>query len=165
MSKQMQRLDTLVAADLGLELAPITMILQHATRFPDTVDGFIFAYELGKCICYDSVPTWRSVNGMRVRTPKFKSHPLIEDRLNRRLYKRWYVVGNGRLFSVQTAKVTDLKEQFNFLIDNDPRYRSVTILTEDCMFLRKKPLLFHRPPVPTWGTLIPENRPYKYGNR
>lgn len=164
MSKQMQRLDTLVADDLGLALAPITMILQHATRFPDAINGFIFAFEHNGNIYYDSAPTWHSVNGMRVRTPKFKSHPVIEERLKKRQYKRWYVVGNGRLFSVQTAKVEKLYEQFNFLMDDDPRYRATQIFTEECMFLRKKPLMFHRPPAPTWCGTIAEDRPQKYGN-
>jgi hypothetical protein len=154
MSKQMQRLDTLVAADLGLVPAPITMILKHATRFPDAVDGFVFVLEQNGLIYYDVVEVWRSVNGMRVRVPRFRSHPVIEERLRQRQYKRWYVMGNGRLFPVQTAKVDDLKEQFYFLTDSDPTYRTTTILTEECQFLRKKPLLFHRPPKPGWGNPI-----------
>lgn len=153
MSKQMQRLDALVADDLGLTPAPITMILKHATRFPDEVDGFVFAYEHNGLIHYDQVPVWHSVNGMRVRIPRFKSHPSIEERLRKRQYKRWYVVGNGRLFTVQIAKVDDLKDQFYFLTDNNPCYRSTTILTEECLFLRKKPLLFHRPEREGWGNI------------
>ncbi|MCY1442656.1 hypothetical protein D9M71_590330 [compost metagenome] len=105
-------------------------------------------------IYYDVVDVWRSVNGMRVRNPRFRSHPVIEERLRLRQYKRWYVIGNGMLFPVQTAKVEDLKDQFYFLTDSDPTYRSKTILTEECMFLRKKPLLFHRPPGPGWGNPI-----------
>jgi hypothetical protein len=154
MSKQMQRLDTLVAADLGLSPAPITMILKHATRFPDAVDGFVFVLEQNGLIHYDVVEVWRSVNGMRVRVPRFRSHPVIEERLRQRLYKRWYVMGNGRLFPVQTAKVDDLKDQFYFLTDSDPTYRTTTILTEECQFIRKKPLLFHRLPRPSWGDSI-----------
>ena len=154
MSKQSQRLDTLVATDLGLAHAPITMILKHATRFPDAVDGFVFAFEQNGLIHYDVVDAWRSVNGMRVRVPRFRSHPVIEDRLKQRQYKRWYVMGNGRLFSVQIAKVDDLKDQFYFLTDSDPTYRTTTILTEDCMFLRKKPLMFHRQPLPGWDNSI-----------
>lgn len=154
MSKQSRRFDALVADDLGLTLAPIAMILKHATRFPDEITGFVFAYEQGGLIHYDSVPTWHSVNGMRVRIPKFKTHPVIEERLRQRVYRRWYVMGNGQLFAVQIAKVDELLNQFYFVIDPTPNYRSRTILTEECMFLRKKPLLFHRPTVPTWSDIM-----------
>lgn len=154
MSKQMERLDTLVAGDLGLAQAPITMILKHATRFPDAVDGFVFALEHNGLIYYDIAEVWRSVNGMRVRVPRFRSHPVIEERLRLRQYKRWYVMGNGRLFPVQTAKVEDLKDQFYFLTDSDPTYRTTAILTEECMFLRKKSLMFHRPPKEGYGNPI-----------
>jgi len=158
-SKEMQRQDTLVAADLRLDHSPITMILKHATRFPDKVDGFVFAFEQSGLIHYDIVDVWRSVNGMRVRIPRFRSHPVIEERLRKRQYNRWYVIGNGYLFPVQTAKVDDLKDQFYFLTDSDPTYRTTTILTEECKFLRKKPLLQCRVVRPSWGNeLIWSNR-------
>ncbi|WDS62403.1 hypothetical protein [Pseudomonas phage D6] len=154
MSKEMQRQDALVAADLRLGHSPITMVLKHATRFPDKVDGFVFAFEQGGLVHYDIVDVWRSVNGMRVRIPRFRSQPVIEERLRRRQYNRWYVIGNGYLFPVQTAKVEDLKDQFYFLTDSDPTYRTTTILTEECKFIRKKPLVQCRVQRPGWGIVF-----------
>ena len=58
------------------------------------------------------------------------------------------------LFPVQTAKVDDLKDQFYFITDSDPTYRTKTVLAEECMFLRKKPLLDHRLPRGGWGNAI-----------
>lgn len=143
MSKQIRRFDETIATDLGLTLSPITMILKHAVRFPRYLEGWVFAYEHQGLIHYDVVTEWHSVNGMRVKIPRFQSHPVIEERLAKRQYRRWYVWGDGTLFPVQMSKVDDLKDNFYFLTDNDPRYQTTTILTEEAMWIRKKPLAFH----------------------
>lgn len=163
MSKPIQRLDTLVADDLGLTLASIAMILKHVTRFPKMIDGFVFAYTDAELVHYDTAMTWHYVNGMRVRNPRFQLHPVVAERLNKRKYKRWYVMGDGHLYPLQTAKTEDLYDQFQFIADTCPTYRTTTVLTEECLFIRKKPLLFHRLPKPTWGSLIGEHINVKRG--
>lgn len=143
MSKQIRKLDALVAEDLGLSLGHITMVLKHAVQFVKMVEGFVFVYELDGLTHYDTVPVWRMVNGMRVRVPRFQSHPIVEERLAKRQYRRWYVWGDGFLYPVQTSKVEDLKENFYFITDDDPRYRTTTILLEECQWIRRKALMFH----------------------
>jgi hypothetical protein len=147
MSKQIRRFDETIATDLGLTLSPITMVLKHAVRFPRFLEGWVFAYEHQGLTHYDVVNEWHSVNGMRVKIPRFQSHPVIEERLVKRQYRRWYVWGDGTLFPVQISKVDDLKDNFYFLTDNDPRYQTTTIMTEEAMWLRKKPLAFHNPTI------------------
>lgn len=137
-------LDKAVADDLGLVLSPSTTILKRVVEHPTAINGFVFAFEQGDQIHYDRVDVLRSVNGMRVKLPKFISVPLIEKRLATRLYKRWYVWGNGILFPVQTAKVEDLKNYFLFIIGEDPIYQTSIITTYESPQLRKKSLLFHR---------------------
>lgn len=154
MSKQTRKFDLMIADELGLELADIAIILKHATRFPEAVTQFVFAYEQSGLSYYDVADTWTEVNGMRVRNPRFRSHPIIEDRLNRRQYYRWYVVGNGRLFPVQTAKVETLRDLFSFVTDSDPSYRTQTVLVGETQFIRKKPITQCRQTKPTWEGAI-----------
>jgi len=125
----------------------MTTILKRVVEHPTAIDGFIFAYENSNVIYYDRMNVLRSVNGMRVKLPKFMSTPLIESRLVKRQYKRWYVWGNGILFPVQTAKVEDLKHLFLFLIGDIPNYQTSTIFTCESPRLRKKHLTFHLEPA------------------
>lgn len=136
-------LDKAIADDLGLVLSPKTTILKRVVEHPDKIDGFVYAFECGDTIYYDRQDVLRSVNGMRVRLPKFMSNALIEQRLVTRKYKRWYVWGNGILFPVQTAKVEDLKQHFLFLIGNIPNYQTSIIVSYESPRLRKKHLAFH----------------------
>lgn len=137
-------LDKAIADDLGLTLSPNTTVLKRVVECPDKIDGFVFAYQQADTIHYDCVNILRIVNGRRVKLPKFMSMPLIEQRLVKRIYKRWYVWGNGYLFPVQTAKVEDLKQNFLFIIGDNPHYQTSTIYTYESPQLRKKSLLFHR---------------------
>lgn len=140
-------LDKAIADDLGLALSPKTTILKRVVEHPDKIDGFVYAYECGDTICYDRQDVLRSVNGMRVKLPKFMSTALIEQRLASRKYKRWYVWGNGILFPVQTAKVEDLKQYFLFLIGDIPNYQTSIIYPYEAPHLRKQSLMFHRSKV------------------
>lgn len=151
MSKQTLRFDQAVAEELSLTLADIAIVIKHAALFPDAVTQFVFAYEQNGLIYYDIADTWHEVNGMRVRNPRFRSHPIIEDRLNRHHYYRWYVVGNGMLFPVQQSKVEALRTLFTFLIDSDPRYRTQTAFFGETQFIRKKPLVQCRRQKLGWG--------------
>lgn len=160
MSKHAHRFDLAIATELGLELADMVIVLKHAAVFPDVVSHFIFAYELNGLLYYDAADTWHEVNGMRVRNPRFRSHRIIEDRLNRRQYYRWYVVGNGLLFPVQQAKVEKLRELFPFVIDSDPRYRTQTVFSEETQFLRKKPLTQCRTERQSYGQPRIKNERY-----
>ena len=137
-------LDKAVADDLGLALSPTTTILKRVVEHPTAINGFIFAYECNNLIHYDRVDVLRCVNGMRVKLPKLMTTPLIESRLVKHVYRRWYVWGNGLLFPVQTAKVDDLKKLFLFLIGDIPNYQTSTIYSYEYPHLRKNPLRFHR---------------------
>lgn len=137
-------LDKAVADDLGLTLSPKTTILKRVVEFPLLIDSFVFAFEEGGYYCYDTVDVVRSINGMRVKLPKFLTTPLIESRLNKRQYRRWYVKGNGLLIPTQTAKTEDLKNTFLFVIGDIPNYQTSIIPPLDTPHLRKKPLMFHR---------------------
>lgn len=137
-------LDKAVADDLGLVLSPSTTVLKRVVEHPTAINGFVFAFVQGDVIHYDRADVLRSVNGMRVKLPKFISVPLIETRLAKRLYKRWYVWGNGILFPVQIAKAEELKHNFLFSIGNDPLYQTSTIHVYESPQIRKRSLLFHR---------------------
>jgi len=149
-SKHTVRFDQAVAEELGLELSTIVIIIKHASQFPDKVTQFVFAYEQNGLIYYDIADTWHEVNGRRVRNPRFRSHKVIEDKLNKRQYYRWYVVGNGILFPVQQSTVENLRLLFSFLIDDDPRYRTQTAFFGETQFIRKKPLVNCRPAKQAW---------------
>lgn len=136
-------LDKAIAEDLGLLLSPKTYVLKRVIENPTTIDGFIFAFEQDNVIYYDLLDILRDVNGRRIKLPKFMSTPLIESRLVKRQYKRWYVWGNGMLFPVQNAKAEDLKANFLFVIGNIPNYQTSTIYSYESPHLRKNSLRFH----------------------
>ncbi|AEH03457.1 hypothetical protein AVT69_gp031 [Pseudomonas phage PhiPA3] len=146
-----KKLDELMAAELNLKLPVQTAMIHHAVSLKGSMEGFIFAYEHDGLVFYDRVDMWDEVNGMRLRIARFKSHPVIEDRLNKRLYRRWYVWGNGLLVPVNICKVDDLKDRFYFLIDDDPSYRTINVMPDETLFIRKKPLQHLARVHPGWG--------------
>ncbi|ARV76680.1 hypothetical protein PHABIO_49 [Pseudomonas phage Phabio] len=136
-------LDKAIADDLGLVLSPKTYVLKRVIENPTTIDGFVFAFEQGSEIHYDRLEIFRFVNGRRIKLPRFMSTPLIESRLVKRQYKRWYVWGNGMLFPVQNAKAEDLKTNFLFITGDIPNYQTSIIYSYESPHLRKNPLRFH----------------------
>jgi hypothetical protein len=144
-------LDEIVADDLGLMPAQIAMILKHAVRYGKKLEGFVFAFIKDDLVHYDTVDVWNTVNGMRVKVEKFQSHPVVEERLAKRQYRRWYVRGDGKLIPVQTAKVEDLKELFQFITDSDPTYHTSIVSTEEYPVLRKKSIYASARAHPEWG--------------
>jgi hypothetical protein len=149
-----KQLDQAVANELGLVLSPFTMILRHVVGLRQLVDGFVFALVQGDYIHVDTVDTWNDANGMRAKIKKFISNPLVEERLAKRQYRRWYVRGGGELFPVQTAKTEDLKENFYFLIDDNPSHRTLTVFNEECPKLRKYSLYTQQALPFNWGVIL-----------
>lgn len=144
MSKLKARIDQAVAGDLGVELSSRVINLQEIAANPDNVDELILAYIVDDNIYYDRLPVWRYVNGMRIKLPKFQSRPIIEARLTKQLYKRYYAVIDGKLHQLKISKPSDLKLRLPFRITEEVDYRSNVVSPDDLMGLRKKALLFHR---------------------
>ncbi|QBX32182.1 hypothetical protein [Pseudomonas phage PA1C] len=151
-----KKLDELMAAELNLELSNYTAMLHHAVTLVGVLEGFVFVYDKNGVTCYDKVDAWSEVNGMRLRIARFQSNPMVEDRLAKRIYKRWYVHGGGMLIPLNITKVDDLKENFYFKIDDNPGHCTFTVFTEDAPFIRSKPLLFNRKSHPGWGVTLTE---------
>lgn len=137
-------LDTCIAMEFELTLSPFTMVLKNAIKLPNVIQGFIFVLVKDGVITYDRVDAWSQVNGRRLRIPRFRSCPRVEMRLTKKMYRRWYIWGNGILYPFQTTTVKDLKDNFNFRVDDDPRHREIYLFDLEALRLRNKSLLFHR---------------------
>lgn len=144
MSKLKVRMNEAVADDLGVEVSSKTITVKELADNPDVVEALVFAYSMDDQIYYDLVPIWRDVNGMRIKVPKFQSLPIIEERLDRRLYQRYYALGLGLLIPLKAAKPSELRTRLPFKIGNDPSYHTQITAPDETMALRKKPLLQHR---------------------
>lgn len=149
-----KKLDELIAAELNLRLSDHTAMIHHVVRLVGNMQGFIFVFTQGDQVFYDTVDTWNEVNGMRLRIARFRSHPVVEERLVKRTYKRWYVWGNGLLVPMNMTKVEDLKDKFNFKVDDCPGYRTSIVAPQEVPCIRSKPLLAHRKSRPEWGVQI-----------
>jgi len=144
MSKLKAKLDQAVAGNLGIELSPNSITLKELAGQPTLVTSLILAFVQGEDFCYDVVPVWRYVNGMRIKIPKFHSRPIIEARLAKQFYLRYYALFDGKLYPLKVSKPSDLKARLPFKVREDGLYRSTVISPDAVMGLRKKPLLFHR---------------------
>lgn len=144
MTKLKARLDKAVAEDLGIALSCDSITLKEVAEHPNLVTAIVLAYLVGDDIYYDQIPVWRYVNGMRTKIPKFHSRPVIEARLAKQLYNRYYVIFAGALIHLKVSKPSDLKLRLPFTIGEDGTYRSTVVVPDSVMGLRKKPLLFHR---------------------
>lgn len=131
-----KQLDLLVANELELALSPNSLILKKLVTMLD-LEGFVFAFIKDDLIHIDIVDTWSHVNGVRLKFRTFGSCPEIESRLEKRMYKRWYVREKGVLFPLQTSKVEDLKSIFNFVIDDNPLRQTLIVVPEDTPIVRK----------------------------
>lgn len=144
MSKLKARLDQAVASDLGIELSSESITLKEVAAEPDVVSGLVMAFMEGEDYCYDTVPVWRYINGMRIKIPKFHSRPIIEARLAKPFYRRYYVIRNDRLYPLKVSKPGDLKQWLPFIVIEDDLYKTTVVTPDLVMGLRKKSLLFHR---------------------
>lgn len=144
MTKSKVQIDESVACDLGLVLSTHTTTVREIAEQPDDVMCLIFAFEQGDYVCYDLVALWREIDGMRIKIPKFQSHPTIEDRLRRRLYKRFYVAGLNSLTPIKLKTVEEFHRRLPFELGNLDNCHTALIVTEPAMGLRAKPLLFNR---------------------
>lgn len=144
MSKLKARLDQAVADDLGIELSSESITLKEVALEPELVDTIVLAFIEGDDFCYDTVPVWRYINGMRIKIPKFHSRPIIEVRLAKQFYRRYYAVRQGVLYPIKVSKPGDLKTWLPFIVIDDDLYRTTVVTPDAVMGLRKKSLLFHR---------------------
>lgn len=144
MSKHKARIDSAVACDLGLVLSTHTTTVREIAENPDNVMCLVYAYELGELVCYDLIPLWREINGMRIKLPKFQSHPVISDRLHKQFYKRYYVGGVNGLVPIKVKTTAEFERRLPFELGNIIHYTTTIISPELIMGLRRKPLMFHR---------------------
>jgi hypothetical protein len=156
MSKSaVKHLDQAVATELGLQNSPFAMTFKHARQLHRVITGFVFAFEKDGLVHFDEVGIWDSTQGLRHKVTRFISHPRIEQRLSKRQYQRWYVRDENALYPLQTAKVEDLKDNFYFVVDDNPCHRTQIVMNEETQFIRKKPLLAMRKPHIPWGVPMP----------
>ena len=147
-----KHIDEAIAADIGLLLSNLVATIKHVQRLDKLVVEFLFAFEKDGVVYYDRVPSLRPDNGMRCKIVKFQIQPSIRDRLNKHLYKRWYVRSANTLYVMQTAKPGAIDEYFYFVDAPTPGYRTQTAYTEpETFFIRKKPLVQCRAQHPGWG--------------
>lgn len=144
MSKSKARIDSAVAGDLGLVLSTHTTTIREIAENPDPVLALLFAYEVGEIVHYDLLPLWREINGMRIKLPKFQSHPVIEERLNKKFYKRYYVACGHTLTPIKLKSVSEFDRRLPFETGNLTQCVTSIVVPELVMGLRAKPLLFHR---------------------
>lgn len=144
MSKLKAKIDKVIAEYLGIEISSIIVNLKEVASNPELVESIIMAYIADNVICYDLVSLQRYNNGMRIKVPKFQSYPIIEERLNKRQYQRYYVLGNGKLTPIKISKVSHFKLKLPFEVCNDLRYSTTIVEIEDSLYLRDKPIYFNR---------------------
>lgn len=155
-----KQVDQELADELGLILSPFVMTLKHIRVLPKVVQGFVFAFQKDGITYYDTVDAWTETLGLRHKTIRFITHPVIELRIRQRQYQRWYVRDSETLYPVQMAKVDALYDTFYFVSDPDPGYRTQQVFTGDTLFIRKKPLMAMRPLHPGWSLYLDPKRPW-----
>lgn len=144
MSKSKQLIDESVAQDLGLVLSTHTRSIRDVAECPKGILCLIFAYQQDDYVCYDLVPVWREINGMRIKLPKFQSHPIIVDRLKKRFYRRHYSTDGTTLTPLKVKTTEEFERRLPFELGNITQFSTTLIEPELVMGLRSKPLLFHR---------------------
>lgn len=144
MAKFKARIDEAVACDLGLVLSTHTTTIREIAENPANVLCLIFAYEVGEIVHYDMAPLWREINGMRIKLPKFQSHPIIEERLSKLYYKRYYVATPNGLTPIKFKSIAEFGRRLPFELGNITECPTSIVVPELIMGLRAKPLMFHR---------------------
>jgi hypothetical protein len=144
MTKSKSQIDESVACDLGLVLSTHTTSIREIAEQPDEALCLVFAFELGEYVCYDLVPVWREINGMRIKIPKFQSHPTIVERLSKRYYRRYYTTNGQTLTPIKVKTIAEFERRLPFETGNLTNCLTTIIEPELTMGLRSKPLLFHR---------------------
>jgi hypothetical protein len=144
MTKSKARIDYAVACDLGLVLSTHATTIREIAENPENVLALLFAYEDGEITQYDLVPLWREINGMRIKLPKFQLHPIIEERLSKQFYQRYYVAHSRTLTPIKLKSTAEFARRLPFETGNLIECLTSTVVPELIMGLRAKPLLFHR---------------------
>ena len=144
MSKSKTRIDNAVACDLGLVLSTHSITIREIAENPDPVLALLFAYEVEETVYYDLVPLWREINGMRIKLPKFQTHPLVEERLSKQFYKRYYVANGNQLTPIKLKSTAEFERRLLFETGNLDGCLTSMVVPELIMGLRAKPLMFHR---------------------
>lgn len=133
------KLDLAVAEELGLELGSQMLTLNHVKYKAGTGGGFLFVYEHAGLHLIDMVSVWRDTHGVRFKPERLIMPSVVPERLKKHHYLRWYFGEGSILHPVQIAKIEKLFDEFLFVIDHNPLYRPIPIITER-LHLRKKPL-------------------------
>jgi hypothetical protein len=144
MAKSKKQIDESVACDLGLVLSPHTRTIREVAEAGNATVCLIFAFECDDYVCYDLVPVWREVNGMRIKLPKFQSHPTVVERLRKLLYRRYYTTDGRYLYPLKVKSVDEFNRRLPFEVGNITDCLTTLIEPDLVMGLRSKSLLFHR---------------------
>lgn len=147
MSKSKAIIAQAIADDLGIVLTSKATDLKTLARNPDTSDGLIFAFMQNDYIYYDVLKINRNVNGMRIKIPKVRSHPLIEERLIRSVYNCYFSFNATDLTILKIKKSSELHTRLPIVITADPNYTTSFVTPDLTMGLRRKALLFNRSKV------------------
>lgn len=143
-------LDVALACELEKALSPFTLTYKHVKLLNQTGQGFVFAYTRDNTIYYDRVEVVSQVMGIRQKPERFLLPEQVRERLINKAYTRWYFEDVDYLYPLQTCKVGTLLDEFRWVIDVSPGFRSHVVATLDTMFLRKKPLVGVRQSKVTW---------------
>lgn len=154
--KPTKKIDQEVSYDTALDISDIPMVLKHVNQLQKIVSGFVFAYIEKDLTYYDTVQVIRECNGRPLKIPKLVAPSIVLERIQQRVYQRWYVRCGDSLHPLQQAKPNDVMNNFIFLVSDDPRYRTQTAFTGETQFIRKKPLLACRPVRVQWRDGVPE---------
>lgn len=144
MTKSKKQIDESVACDLGLELSTHTKSIRDVAEDPASVICLVFAYDDDHHVYYDLVPVWREINGMRIKLPKFQSHPIIVERLKKRLYRRHYTTDGRTLVPIKVRTTDEFERRLPFELGNITQHNTTVVEPDLVMGLRSKHLLFHR---------------------
>lgn len=159
MAKTTNTLDHELAEELGLRVSPFVMTLKHLAPLTKVIQAFVFVFQKEGLTYYDKAEVWTETLGRRHKIARFILAPVVEQRLNQRVYRRWYVCDGQMLYPVQTAKVAALYEVFYFVTDPTPGYRTHPVFIGETQFIRKKPLMAMRCLQPGWSVRLDPNRP------
>lgn len=146
-----KRLDLAMACERNKALSPFTLTIKHVRCLESTGQRFLFAYQVDKTTHYDTVDVVNEVLGVRRKLAYFLLPDVVKQRLNDKVYTRWYFEDEDYVYPVQSCKITHLMGSFLWTVDGEQRKCSHVIADPDeTQFIRKKPLKRVRRPEVTW---------------
>ncbi len=145
-----KELDVALACEFDKALSPFTLTYKHVKCLNQTGQGFVFAYTRDNTVYYDRVEVVAQVMGIRQKPERFLLPEQVRERLISNAYSRWYFEDDDYLYPLQVCKVGTLLDEFRWVTNDSPGFRSHVVATPDTMFLRKKPLVGVRQSKVTW---------------